>query len=47
MFKLLRKLLLFRVGQKASKRFAHRIGFRMLVPFIGILGGMKMMRRHS
>lgn len=47
MLKLLKKLLLFRIGQKASKRFAHGIGFRMLVPLIGIVGGMKMMRRHS
>ena len=41
-----KKLLMFRVGQKASKGFAHAIGLGNFAPLIGLIGGVKTMRRH-
>lgn len=48
MYRFLKKVLMFRIGQKASRRFARKIGVRS--PFaniIGVIGGMKYMRRHA
>jgi hypothetical protein len=48
MLRFLKKVLMFRVGQKASRGFARKIGVRR--PFssiIGLIGGMKFMRRHA
>ena len=48
MLRFLRKVLMFRIGQKASRGFARSIGVRR--PFssmIGVIGGMKYMRRHA
>ena len=48
MLRLLKKLLLFRIGQKTSRGFARKIGVRR--PFaniIGLIGGVKYMRRHA
>ena len=47
MLDLLRKLFLFRVGQKTTKGFAHKIGLRTLAPIVGLIGGLRFMRRHS
>ena len=48
MLRFLKKIALFRVGQKASRGFASAIGVRR--PFagiIGLIGGFKYMRRHA
>ena len=48
MLRFLKKVLMFRVGQKTSRGFARTIGVRK--PFssvIGIIGGFKYMRRHA
>jgi len=47
MLHFLRKLLMFRVGQKASRGFAKSIGLRGISNAVGIVGGLKYMRRHS
>jgi len=48
MLRFLKKILLFRLGQKASRGFARSIGFRMpITGIVGVIGGMKYMRRHS
>ena len=47
MLKLLKRLLMFRIGQKASKGFARTLGFGRLSPVIGLIGGVRQMRRHS
>lgn len=46
MLHFMKKLLLFRVGQKATKGFAKSLGFRGLALPIGLIGGFKYMRRH-
>jgi hypothetical protein len=43
----LKKLLLFRMGQKTSRGFARSIGLHSISSLVGILGGLKYMRRHS
>jgi len=47
MLRLLKKLLLFRVGQKTSRRFSKMIGLDSIAAIVGIIGGLKYMRRHS
>jgi len=47
MLHFLKKLLMFRIGQKASRGFAHSIGLKSVAPIVGIVGGVKYMRRHS
>ena len=47
MLRLLKKLFMFRVGQKTSRGFARSIGLNSVASLIGIVGGMKYMRRHS
>jgi hypothetical protein len=47
MLHFLRKLLMFRVGQKASRGFAKSIGLHAISGAVGVLGGLKYMRRHS
>jgi len=47
MIRLLKKLLLFRIGQKTSRGFARTIGLDSLAAIVGILGGIKYMRHHS
>ncbi|HXG58432.1 MAG TPA: hypothetical protein VNL91_05380 [Thermoanaerobaculia bacterium] len=46
MMHFLRKLLLFRLGQKASRSFARSIGLGAISGVIGVVGGLKSMRRH-
>jgi hypothetical protein len=43
----LKKLLMFRIGQKASRGFARSIGLNSLATIVGLVGGVKYMRRHS
>ncbi len=48
MLHFLKKVLMFRIGQKTSRGVARKIGVRR--PFssmVGLIGGMKYMRRHS
>jgi len=47
MLRLLKKLLLFRIGQKTSRGFARTIGLDSLAAIVGVIGGIKYMRRHS
>ena len=47
MLRLLKKLMLFRVGQKTSRGFAKTIGLHGIANLVGLVGGMKYMRRHS
>ena len=47
MLHFLKKLLLFRVGQKASRGFARSIGLHGFARVAGVIGGVKYMRRHS
>jgi hypothetical protein len=47
MLRFLKKLLLFRVGQKATRGFARSIGLNAIAPLVGLIGGTKYMRRHS
>jgi hypothetical protein len=47
MLHFLRKLLMFRVGQKTSKGFAKSIGLHSIAALVGLVGGVKYMRRHS
>jgi len=47
MLRLLKKLLLFRIGQRTSRRFTRMIGLDSLAAIIGVIGGIKYMRRHS
>jgi len=47
MMHFLKKLLMFRIGQKASRGFARSIGLDSLAAIVGVVGGLKYMRRHS
>jgi hypothetical protein len=47
MYRLLKRLLMFRVGQKTSRGFAKSIGLRRISHIVGIIGGIKYMRKHA
>jgi len=48
MYHFLKKVLMFRVGQRTSRGFARKIGIhRPIANLIGIIGGVKYMRRHA
>jgi hypothetical protein len=47
MLSLLKKLLLFRIGQKTSKGVSHRLGLHSIAGMVGLIGGVRYMRRHS
>jgi len=47
MWNVLRNLFFFRVGQKTSRSMARTFGLRSLASIIGIVGGVRYMRRHS
>jgi hypothetical protein len=47
MLSFLKKILMFRIGQKAAKGFAHGIGLGRIAPLVGLIAGVKYMRRHS
>lgn len=47
MLHFLRKLLMFQVGRKASRGFAKSIGLDALAGVVGVVGGLKYMKRHS
>ena len=43
----LKKVLMFRIGQKAAKGFAKSLGLTHTARLIGVVGGFKHMRRHA
>lgn len=43
----LKKLFFFRVGQKTSQIFARALGYGRLSVLIGLIGGIRSMRRHA
>jgi hypothetical protein len=47
MLHFLKKLFMFRVGQKTSRGFARTIGLRRVAYLAGLIGGYKYMRRHA
>jgi len=47
MLHFLKKLLMFQVGRKASRGFAKSIGLDALAGVVGVVGGLKYMKRHS
>ena len=47
MLHFLKKLMMFRIGQKASRGFARSIGLNAMAGIVGLVGGVKYMRRHS
>ena len=47
MLNFLKKLLMFRIGQKASRGFAKSIGLHAISGAVGLVGGLKYMRRPS
>ena len=46
MWHFIKKLLLFRVGQKSAKGAARMLGFGKLGLIIGLIGGWRTLRRH-
>jgi len=47
MLHFLKKLLLFRVGQKTTRGVARSIGLGKIAMIIGLIGGYKHMRKHA
>jgi len=47
MLHFLKKLLLFRVGQKATRGVARSIGLGKIATLVGLIGGYKHMRKHA
>jgi hypothetical protein len=47
MLRFLKRLLMFRVGQKTTRGFARSIGLGRFAFFAGLIGGYKMMKRHA
>lgn len=47
MLRLIKKLLLFRIGQRATRGVARTIGLGSLAGIAGVVGGVKYMRRHA
>jgi hypothetical protein len=48
MLRFLKRVLMFRIGQKSSRYFARKLGMKWpIVAMIGVVGGFKYMRRHS
>lgn len=47
MWRFLKQVLMFKIGQRAARSFARSIGLRRLATIIGIIGGVKHVRRHA
>ena len=47
MFRFLKQLLIFRVGQKTARGFAKSIGMGRISSLVGLIGGIKYLRRHA
>ena len=46
MWRFLKKLLVFRIGQKTTKSAARLMGYGRLSLIVGLIGGWRAMRRH-
>lgn len=46
MLSFLKKIVRFRVGQKVSRGAAKKLGFGPLAGIIGLVGGLRTLRRH-
>ena len=46
MWRFLKKMLLFRVGQKSARGAAKLLGFGRLGLVLGLIGGWRAVRRH-
>jgi len=46
MWRFLKKLLWFKLGQKTTNRAARLLGFRRLSLILALIGGWRTMRRH-
>ena len=47
MLTLIKRLLMFRMGQKSARGAAKMLGFRKLAMVVGLVGGYRTMRKHS
>ena len=47
MLHFLKKLLMFRVGQKTTRSVARAIGLGKIATIVGLIGGYKHMRKHA
>lgn len=47
MFKTIKQLILFRMGQKVSRGVAKKVGLGPISPLAGLIGGFRYMRKHS
>ena len=47
MFKTIKQLILFRMGQKVSRSVAKKVGLGPISSIAGLLGGFRYMRKHS
>jgi hypothetical protein len=47
MWNLIKRIFFFRVGQNASRGMARAVGLGRFGLLIGLLGGLRYMRRHS
>lgn len=47
MWDLIKRVLLFRVGQTTTKRVARLVGLSRLSMLLGVVGGLAYMRRRS
>ena len=46
MWRFLKQLLVFRVGQKTARGTARMLGFGKLGMVLGLIGGFRAMKRH-
>ena len=46
MWNFIKQLLVFRIGQKASRGAARMIGFRKLGTIVGLIGGWRALKKH-
>lgn len=47
MFKTIKQLILFRLGQKVSRGVAKKVGLRPISSLAGLVGGLRYMSKHS
>ncbi|MBV9477205.1 MAG: hypothetical protein JO315_14110 [Acidobacteria bacterium] len=47
MLQFIKKLLVFRLGQKSAKGAAHMLGLKRLGLVIGLIGGWRAVHRHQ
>ncbi|HVR44125.1 MAG TPA: hypothetical protein VMS56_11860 [Thermoanaerobaculia bacterium] len=46
MWSFIRKMIRFRIGQKVSRGAARRLGLRPISSLLGVIGGLKAVRKH-